>query len=143
MESQRKKISAERKLKTLRREESLRSRQYRGVCVRVLYERDSWEILRTEMDPGSALDDREIGIFPAIHFVIEGSPVFQVANQTHDLMPGDSIGLEEREQYKISNPTSSRSSFLSFLFKNSATPKKEGNDGLTSFRGGKHEKLEG
>jgi mannose-6-phosphate isomerase-like protein (cupin superfamily) len=143
MESQGKKISAERKLKTLRREESLRSRQYRGVCVRVLYERDSWEILRIDMDPGSALDDREIGVFPAIHFVIEGSPVFQVANQTHDLMPGDSIALEDRDRYKISNPTSSRSSFLSFLFKNSATQKKEGNDGLTAFRGGKHEELKG
>ena len=142
MESQGKKISAERKLKTLRREESLRSRQYRGVCVRVLYERDSWEILRIDMDRGSSLDDREIGIFPAIHFVIEGSPVFQVANQTHDLMPGESIALEDREKYKISNPTSSRSSFLSFLVKNSATQKKEGNDGLTAFRGGKHEELE-
>jgi len=136
MESQGKKVSAERTLKILRREESLRSRQYRGVCVRVLYERDSWEILRTDMEAGSALDDREIGIFPAIHFVIEGSPVFQVAHQTHDLMPGDSIALEEREQYKISNPTSSRSSFLSFLVKNSATQKKEGNHGLTGFRGG-------
>jgi mannose-6-phosphate isomerase-like protein (cupin superfamily) len=143
MESQGKKISAERTLKILRREESLRSRQYRGVCVRVLYERDLWEILRIDMDPGSALDDREIGIFPAIHFVIEGSPLFQVANQAHDLMPGESIALEDREEYKISNPTSSRSSFLSFLLKNSATQKKEGNDGLTAFRGGKHEKLKG
>ena len=141
MEGEARKVDSGSKLKILRREESLRSRQYRGVCVRVLYERDSWEILRTEMDPGSALDDHEIGIFPAIHFVIEGSPVFQVANQTHDLMPGDSIALEDRERYKISNPTSSRSSFLSFLFKNSATQKKTGNDGLTGFRGGKHEEL--
>jgi len=142
MEGEARKVDSGSKLKILRREESLRSRQYRGVCVRVLYERDSWEILRTEMEPGSALDDREIGIFPAIHFVIEGSPVFQVANQTHDLMPGDSIALEDRERYKISNPISSRSSFLSFFFKNSATQKKEGNDGLTAFRGGKHEELE-
>jgi hypothetical protein len=143
MEFQGKKLRAERKLKILRREESLRSRQFRGVCVRVFYERDLWEILRIDMDPGSAVDDREIGVFPAIHFVIEGTPVFQVANQTHDLMPGDSIALEEDGQYRISNPTSSRSSFLTILFKNSATQKKEGNDGLTGFRGGKREELEG
>ena len=141
MESQGKKVSAERTLKILRREESLRSRQYRGVCVRVLYERDSWEILRTDMEAGSTLDDREIGIFPAIHFVIEGSPVFQAANQTNDLMPGDSIALREEKQYRISNPTSSRSSFLSFLFKNSENQKKKGNDGVTRVSGGKHEEI--
>lgn len=141
MEGQGKRVNSGVRLKILRREESLRSRQYRGVFVRVIYEWDSLEILRTEMEPGSALEDREIGIFPVIHFVIEGSPVFHVANQTNDLMPGDSIALEEGEEYRISNPTSSRSSFLSFVFKNSENQKKRANNDLRRFRGGKHEEL--
>lgn len=107
------------KLKILRREESLRSQQYRGVLVRVVYERDCLEILRTEMEPGSVLDDCEIGIFPVIHIVIDGSPVFVVANQCGDLMPGDSIALRSDEKYRISNPASSRSVILSIIFKDS------------------------
>lgn len=114
------------KLKILRREESLRSRQYRGVFVRVIYEWDSLEILRTEMDPGSALDDHEIGIFPVIHFIIEGSPIFVVANQSGDLMPGDSVALRADEKYRISNPASSRAVILSILFKGSEQEKNGG-----------------
>jgi mannose-6-phosphate isomerase-like protein (cupin superfamily) len=115
-------VSAE-KLKIFRREQSLRSQQYRGVLVRVVYEGDSLEILRTEMEPGSALDDHEIGIFPVIHFIIDGSPTFVVANQCGDLMPGDSIVLRSNEQYRISNPASSRSVILSILFKDSEQEK--------------------
>ena len=113
-------------LKIFRREESLRSRQYRGVFVRVIHEWDSLEILRTEMEPGSALDDHEIGIFPVIHFIIEGSPIFVVANQSGDLMPGDSVALGADEKYRISNPASSRSVILSILFKGSEQEKNGG-----------------
>ena len=107
------------KLKILRREESLRSRQYRGVFVRVIYEGDSLEILRTEMDSKSALEDHEIGLFPVVHFIVEGSPVLLVGNQSSDLMPGDSINLRADEKYRISNSASSRSVILSILFKGS------------------------
>ena len=55
MQSKVKNVNFAGKLKILRREESLRSRQYRGVFVRVIYEGDSLEILRTEMDSKSAL----------------------------------------------------------------------------------------
>lgn len=113
-------------LKIFRREESLRSRQYRGVFVRVIYEWDSLEILRTEMEPGSALDDHEIGIFPVIHFIVEGSPIFVVANQSGDLMPGDSVALRADEKYRISNPASSRSVILSILFKGTEQEKNGG-----------------
>jgi len=123
MEVKGKPINSGQKLKILRREESLRSRQYRGVFVRVIYEWASLEILRTEMDPGSALDDHEIGIFPVIHFILEGSPIFVVANQSGDLMPGDSIALRADEKYQISNPASSRSVILSMLFKGSEQEK--------------------
>ncbi len=126
MEAKGKAFNLGQKLKILRREESLRSRQYRGVFVRVIYECGSLEILRTEMDPGSALDDHEIGIFPVIHFVIEGSPVFVVANRSGDLMPGDSIALRADENYQISNPASSRSVILSILAKG---PEQEKNGG--------------
>ena len=97
----------------------MHSHQYRGVCVRVIYEWDSLEILRTEMEPGCTLEDCEVGNFPVIHFVIEGSPVFLTASESSDLMPGDSIALREGEEYKISNPVPSRSVILSLLFKSS------------------------
>ncbi len=126
LEVKAKTLNSVQKPKILRREESLRSRQYRGVFVRVIYERASLEILRTEMDPGSALDDHEIGIFPVIHFVIEGSPVFVVANQSGDLMPGDSVALAADEKYQISNPASSRSVILSILVKDSEQEKNGG-----------------
>ncbi len=126
MEVRGKTLNSSHKFKILRREESLRSRQYRGVFVRVVYEWPSFEILRTEMDPGSALDDHEIGIFPVIHFIIEGSPIFVVANQSGDLMPGDSIVLRADEKYRISNPASSRSVILSILFKGSEQEKNGG-----------------
>jgi mannose-6-phosphate isomerase-like protein (cupin superfamily) len=125
MEAKTKTLSPE-KLKIFRREESLRSQQYRGVLVRVVHEGDSLEILRTEMEPGSALDDHEIGIFPVIHFIIDGSPIFVVANQSGDLMPGDSIVLRSDEKYRISNPASSRSVILSILFKDSEREKSGG-----------------
>jgi mannose-6-phosphate isomerase-like protein (cupin superfamily) len=104
----------------LRREDSLQSRLYRGICVRVLYECDGLEILRTEMDPGTVLDDADITKLDGVHFVIGGSPVFHVANQSSDLMPGDSITLHGGQHFTVSNPTSSRSSILSVLFKNAS-----------------------
>ncbi len=103
----------------LRREDSLASRVYRGISVRVLYECDGLEVLRTEMEPGTVLDDAEITRLGGLHFVIGGGPVFRVANQSSDLMPGDSIALHDGQRCSVSNPTSSRSSILSFLFKSS------------------------
>lgn len=117
------------KLKILRREESVRSRHYRGVFVRVIYEEDAFEVLRTEMDSKSSLEDHEIGTFPVIHFVVEGSPIFVVGSQSGDLMPGDSISLDGAEKYTISNSVASRAVILSILFKTSepeTTPAHEG-----------------
>lgn len=119
MDGQIRRTSFAGKLQILRREESLRSRQYRGVFVSVIYEWNSLEILRIEMEPGSALVDREIGTFPVIHVVIEGSPVFVVANQSCDLIPGDSIALRVEESYRISNAASSRAIILTILDKSS------------------------
>jgi len=124
MESQGRKTRGGSKLQILRREESLRSRQYRGVLVSVIYEWSSLEILRIEMESGSALVDREIGTFPAIHFIIEGSPVFVIANQSCDLIPGDSIAFRADESYRISNTASSRSIILTIVDKSS---EQEGN----------------
>ena len=89
--------------------------------MRVIYEWDSLEILRTEMEPGSTLEKDEVGRFPVIHFVIEGSPAVSAGGESNDLMPGDSIELREEKEYKISNPVSSRSVILSILFKTFAT----------------------
>ena len=101
----------------LRREDSLKSRQYRGICLRVLYECDGLEIVRSEMEPGGVLEGAELADCNGLHFVIAGSPVFRVADQTTDLMPGDSIAIEKGQGCTVSNPASSPSSILSFLFK--------------------------
>lgn len=107
------------KPRILRREDSLKSRLYRGICMRVLYECDGLEILRTEMEPGAVLDDADITQRAGLHFVIDGGPVFHVASQSSDLMPGDSIALHDGQHCTVSNPVSSCSSILSFLFKTS------------------------
>jgi mannose-6-phosphate isomerase-like protein (cupin superfamily) len=105
------------KLSLLKSEESLRSRQYHGLLVRVVYERDFLEIVRTEMEPGSALDNGEFGSFPVVHVVVEGSPVFEAPAQSNVLVPGDTVAVGEGEQYRFYNPTSSRSTILSVLVK--------------------------
>lgn len=111
-------IGSDNELKIVRREQSARSRQHRGVLTRVIYECDSLEILRTEMDEGSAFDSLEFGDFSAVHFVIDGTPVFRASNRSADLMPGDSIVFNDEKPYSILNGAHSRSVLLSILFKN-------------------------
>jgi len=101
----------------LRREESLSSRQYRGICASVIYECDGFEIVRIDMEPRSVLDESEITNLGGVHVVIAGSPTFHVASHTDNLVPGDSIALDSRQRCTVSNPTTSRSSMLSLLFK--------------------------
>lgn len=107
-------------LKIVRREQSARSRQHRGVLTQVIYECDALEVLRTEMDTGSAFDSLEFGEFSAIHFVIDGTPVFRASNRSADLMPGDSIIFSDETRYTILNGAPSRSVILSILFKTGA-----------------------
>ena len=105
----------------VRREQSARSHQHRGVLTEVIYERDSLEILRTEMEMGSACDSLEFGDFSAVHFVIGGTPGFRTPIEAADLMPGDSIIFNAETPYTILNGAPSRSVILSILFKTFAT----------------------
>ena len=101
----------------LRREESLTSRRYGGVCVRVLYQCDAFEVRHTELDPGSTLDDAEMAEVNGVHFVVSGSPVFRVAGERSDLMPGDSVSVGKGQRCSVSNATAARSTFLSLVFR--------------------------
>jgi hypothetical protein len=105
--------------KILRSGGCLRSRQYRGVFIRVIHECDALQILRTEIGPGSTFDNLEMGDSPAYHFVVDGSPVFRASNQSAALMPGDSIVFNDEKPYTISNLAPSRSVILTVLFKTS------------------------
>jgi mannose-6-phosphate isomerase-like protein (cupin superfamily) len=104
-------------LKIVRREQSARSRQHRGVLTEVIYESASLEIRRTEMDTGSTCGSLEFGDFSAVHFVIGGTPVFRTPHESADLMPGDSIIFTAERPYTILNDAPSRSVILSILFK--------------------------
>lgn len=108
-------------LKIVRREQSARSRQHRGVLSQVIYERDGLEILRTEMESGSVCDSREFGDFSSAHYVIDGTPVFRTSHECADLMPGDSVVFSGESAFTISNGAPTRSVFLSVLFKPCAT----------------------
>lgn len=108
-------------LNIVRREQSARSRQHRGVLTQVIYECDALQILRTEMEMESAYDSQEFGDFSAVHFVIGGTPVFRTSRQTADLMPGDSIIFNDETPYTIVNGAPSGSVILSILFKVLAT----------------------
>ena len=107
--------------KIVRREQSARSRQHRGIRTQVIYEREGLEILRTEMESGSACDSEEFGDFFAVHFVIDGTPVFRTSHEPADLMPGESIVFSDRDDYTISNRAPARSVLLSVLFRPCAT----------------------
>ncbi|MBI2225393.1 MAG: hypothetical protein HYU44_10680 [Betaproteobacteria bacterium] len=112
--------------KIVRREQSVRSRQHRGVLTEVIYESDTLEILRTEMERtememGSACDSLEFGDFSAVHFVIGGTPGFRTAIEAADLMPGDSIIFNSETPYTILNGAPSRTVILSILFRTFAT----------------------
>ena len=108
-------------LKIIRREQSARSRQHRGVLTEVIYECDALEVLRTEMETGSTCDSLEFGDFCAAHFVIGGTPMFRTSHQSADLMRGDSIIFNDERPYTILNGAPSRSVILSILFKMFAT----------------------
>lgn len=115
-----KKITEGSDTRILRREDSLAARHYKGISIRVIYECDALEVLRTDMEPETLLDDRDIATFAVLHVVLGGSAVFHIASRTNSLMPGDSITPHKGQQCTVSNPTSSRSSILSFLIKSSS-----------------------
>jgi hypothetical protein len=104
-------------VKIVRREQSARSRQHRGVLTEVIYECAALEVRRTEMETGSTCDSPELGDRSAVHFVIGGTPVFRTPHQSADLMPGDSIIFAGEGPYTILNRAPSRSVILSVLFK--------------------------
>lgn len=105
----------------VRREQSARSRQHRGVLSQVIYESDALEVLRTEMEAGSACQSQEFGDYSAVHFVIDGNPGFRSGNQSADLVSGDSIVFSEEVPYTITNGAPSRSVILSVLFRSLTT----------------------
>jgi mannose-6-phosphate isomerase-like protein (cupin superfamily) len=104
-------------LRIVRREQSARSRQHRGVLTEAIYEGPSLEILRTEMETASAFDGQEFGDFSSLHFVIGGTPVFRTPHESVDLMPGDSIIFTDQRPYRVLNDAPSRSVILSVLFR--------------------------
>lgn len=95
----------------------MRSLQHRGVLVRVIHEDDALQILRTDIEPGSALDNIDLGDSPAYHLVLDGNPVFRVSNRLDDLMPGDSIVFSDERPYTVTNNAPSRSVILTVLFR--------------------------
>jgi len=105
----------------VRRAQSARSRQHRGVLTEVIYECAALEIRRTEMETGSTCGSLEFGDLSAVHFVIGGTPVFRTPHQSADLMTGDSIIFTDERPYTILNGAPSRSVILSILFKRFAT----------------------
>lgn len=111
---------ASNQFRILRREQSTRSREHRGVLTRVIYESDALEVLCTEMEVGSSCANPEFGAFSAVHFVVDGNPGFQGATQSADLVPGDSIIFPVEAPYTITNSAPSHSVILSVLFRTGA-----------------------
>ncbi len=108
-------------LKIVRREQSARSHEHHGILTQVIFESDSLEVLRTEMEAGTACDCEDFGDHSAVHYVIDGTPVFRTSLHAADLMPGDSIVFSGKDRYTVSNCAPSRSVILSVLFRSFAT----------------------
>ena len=97
--------------------ECIRSLQHRGVLIRVIHESDALQIVRTDIDPGSAVDNLELGDSPAYHLILDGNPAFLASNRLEHLMPGDSIVFTDERLYTVSNDAPSRSVILTVLFR--------------------------
>jgi hypothetical protein len=97
--------------------ECVRSLQHRGILFRVIHESDALKIVRTDIDPGSAFDNLELGDSPAYHLVLDGNLVFHAANGLDHLMSGDSIVFSDERPYTVSNNAPSRSVILTVLFR--------------------------
>lgn len=93
--------------------------------MRLLYENEWLEILATEVEPENSVRSSELCESAAVHFVMEGGLLFHDLDSSILLLSGDSIELHEGEQYRIFNPTSSRSTIWSLLFKRSEQEKTE------------------
>ncbi len=104
-------------LRIVRRDESLKSIEQKGIHMRLLYENDWLEILTTEVEPENSVRSSELCESAAVHFVVEGGLLFHDLDSSILLLSGDSIALREGEHYRIFNPTSSRSTIWSLLFK--------------------------
>ena len=107
--------------KIISREQSARSRQHRGILTQVICEFETLEVLRIEMESGSTCDGQEFGDFAAVHMVVDGTPAFSTAEDSADLMPGDSIVFSINALYAISNRAPTRAVILSVLFKPGVT----------------------
>jgi hypothetical protein len=114
-------------IRIVRREEPIRSVQRKGSHMRLLYENEWLEILNTEVEPGNSIGSNEFWDLEAVHCVIAGGILFQIQGSATFLLPWDSVSMREGEEYRICNPTSSRSVLWSLLVKKSE-PKKSGTD---------------
>lgn len=101
----------------IRSGECVRSLQHRGVLICVIHERDALQVVRTDIDPGSACDNLQFGDLPAYHLVLDGNPVFRASDRLDRLMPGDSIIFSDERPYTVSNNAPSRSVILTVLFR--------------------------
>ncbi len=118
-------MAATHALRVVRRDESLKSVQQKGIHMRLLYENDWLEILTTEVEPENSVRSSELSESAAVHFVVAGGLLFHDLDSSILLLSGDSIALREGEHYRIFNPTSSRSTIWSLLFKRSEQERTE------------------
>ncbi len=85
--------------------------------MRVLYENQCLEVSATEIGPGNSVGSHDLWDFATIHFVIEGAVILHDSDFSNVLLPGDSISMQEGKEYRVSNPSSSRSVLWSLLVK--------------------------
>ncbi len=88
----------------------------------MVHEGSALQVLRTEVEPGSAFDLNALGSSPACHYVIEGNPVFESPGRSADLVPGDSIFFDHTRPYRVCNRAPSRSVILTVMVGNGEEP---------------------
>ncbi len=91
-------------IRLVRRGESLRSIQHKGVRIRTLYENEWVEISTTELEPENSIGGSDLWGFAAIHFVVQGSLLLHGLSRSILLLAGDSVSLPGGKEYRISNP---------------------------------------
>ena len=104
-------------LNIVRREQSARLRQHRGVLTEAFCECAALEIRPTETETACICDRVKFRDLSAVHFVFSEPSLFQARHVSANLMPGDSIFFTDERPYTILSGARSRSVILSIPFK--------------------------
>ena len=103
----------------------LRSIEHSEAKVSVHLRHDDFEVMVVEIGARGSLTEPALWDGPAWHFVIEGQAIFHEGNETHEVLPDESLSLTGATPYTIVNPRDGRLKLVSIIAGDGAKAEKE------------------